>query len=157
MQSRTPPGPLASLQNSTEENSDDRSSTRLNPSCFACGAENPRGLHLEFGSVVPGHVSLAWTPAENLESFRGIIHGGIVTTVLDEAMSHAVVASHWEALTAEMRVRFRQSVRVGESLHVSARVVERRKRKILTEATMKTLDGEERAHAWATFLQLPER
>ncbi len=156
MQSRTQPCHPTPAQ-SFEGNSERRSTPQLNPSCFACGSENPRGLHLKFGPPLPGGVSLEWTPAENLESFQGIIHGGIVTTVLDEAMSHAVVESHWEALTAEVRVRFRQSVRVGESLRVSARVVERRKRKILAEATMKTVAGEERAHAWATFLTLPER
>ncbi len=135
---------------------DRRAAARLNPSCFACGAENPRGLHLQFTPAPAGGVSLEWTPPETLESFRGIIHGGIVTTVLDEAMSHAVVESHWKALTAEVRVRFHQSVHAGERLRVSARVVERRKRRILTEATMKTLAGEQRAHAWGTFLLVPE-
>lgn len=156
MQSRTQPNHPTPTKDPASR-SHRRQAERLNPSCFACGSENPRGLHLKFAPPLPGRASLEWTPAENLESFRGIIHGGIVTTVLDEAMSHAVVASHWEALTAEVRVRFHQSVRAGEALHVSARVVERRKRKILTEATMKTAAGEERAHAWGTFLLLPGR
>lgn len=156
MQSRKQSKPSATLPDPARS-SDRRAAVRLNPSCFACGTENPRGLHLRFATARAGGVSLEWTPAKTLESFRGIIHGGIVTTVLDEAMSHAVVESHWKALTAEVRVRFRQSVRAGERLRVTARVVERRKRRILTEATMKTLAGEERAHAWGTFLLLPER
>ena len=135
---------------------DDFSAKRLNPSCFACGEENPRGLRLAFHDAPGGGVRLEWTPEQHLESFRGVVHGGIVSTVLDEAMSHAVVASHWKALTAEIRVRFRHEVRPGEALEISAQVVERRKRKILVEATMKSADGEERAHAWGTFLLLPE-
>lgn len=137
-------------------NSDSNSASCLNPFCFACGLDNPRGLRLEFAPVLSGGVSLEWTPGENLESFRGIIHGGIVTTVLDEAISHAVVEHHWKALTAEVRVRFHHSVHAGEPLRVSARVVERRKRKILAEATMENLAGEELAHSWASFLLLPE-
>jgi uncharacterized protein (TIGR00369 family) len=91
-------------------------------------------------------------PADSLESFQGVVHGGIVATVLDEAMSKAAIARHWEALTAELKVRYHRSVFPGEPLRISAWVVERRKRRILAEATMKTPAGEERAHAWATLL-----
>jgi acyl-coenzyme A thioesterase PaaI-like protein len=136
----------------SEYDPDNRLVARLNPSCFACGSENPRGLHLEFDFAPAGAVSSEWIPAENLESFQGVIHGGIVATVLDEAMSKAVIARHWEALTTELRVRFRRSVFPGEVLCVAAWVVGRRKRRILAEATMRTLAGEERAHAWATLL-----
>jgi uncharacterized protein (TIGR00369 family) len=133
-------------------NPDDRFVTRLNPSCFVCGAENPRGLHLEFDLASAGVVGSEWMPVDSLESFQGVVHGGIVATVLDEAMSQAVIARHWQALTAELRVRYHRLVFPGEILRVSAWVVERRKRRIQAEATMKTLAGEERAHAWATLL-----
>ncbi len=130
---------------------DERYQARLNPGCVVCGAENPKGLHLEFVPDFDG-VGADWTPAEGWESFFGTIHGGIITAVLDEAMSRAVIACNWEALTVDLRVRFRARVTPGEKLHVRGWVVEKRRRKILTEATLVTPTGVERAHASAVFL-----
>ncbi len=127
-----------------------------NPACVVCGPENPRGLRLRFHPLDDGAVGADWTPTADWEGFKGVIHGGIVSTVLDEAMSHAVSARGWPALTCELRVRLRRHVEPGLALQVRAWVVERRRRKILTEAVLTTPGGEEHAHAWATFLALPE-
>lgn len=123
-----------------------------NPACVVCGPENPRGMQLRFQISDDGEVVADWTPTPDWEGFKGIIHGGIVTTVLDEAMSQAVSARGWPALTCELRVRLRKHVSAGQTLRVRAWVVERQRRKILTEATLSSGSGEEHAHAWATFL-----
>lgn len=123
--------------------------------CFVCGSENPKGLHLHYDCGVDGAVNATWTPTSICEGFRGIVHGGIVSTVLDEAMSKAVFATECQALTCELKVRFRHHVTVGEPLRISGWVVARQKRKITAEASLCTLDGKERAQAWATFLILP--
>jgi len=91
------------------------------------------------------------------EGFQGIIHGGILATVLDEAMSKAVVATRCEALTVALRVRFRRRVVCGEPLRIRAWVVKRTKRLIAAEATLTAGDGVECAHARASFLALPRR
>jgi acyl-coenzyme A thioesterase PaaI-like protein len=122
------------------------------PSCFACGEGNPHGLQLRFTCIEPGRVEAGWEPRREFEGFQGVIHGGIVSTVLDEAMSKAVSSQKWQALTAELRVRLKHAVGPGESLQVRGWVVERRKRRILTEATLTDGQGVEKAHAWATFL-----
>jgi len=127
-----------------------------NPACVVCGPENPRGLRLRFHALEDGAVGADWTPTSDWEGFKGVIHGGIVTTVLDEAMSHAVSARGWPALTCELRVRLRKHVEPGFPLQVRAWVLERRRRKILTEAVLTAPGGEEHARAWATFLALPE-
>jgi acyl-coenzyme A thioesterase PaaI-like protein len=95
-----------------------------------------------------------WRTNEIWEGFRGVIHGGVVSTVLDEAMSKAVAAEGIRALTCELRVRLRQHVGSSEELQVKGWVVERRKRRILTEACLCDRSGRERAHAWATFLEV---
>lgn len=131
-------------------------STQAKPSdhCFACGSRHPHGLHLRFSRDGDHGVEALWQADEAWESFEGVIHGGIVSTVLDEAMSHAVAATGVPALTCELRVRLRHRIEPGERLHVSGWVVEKRKRKVVTEATLKDREGRERAHAWATFLEL---
>jgi hypothetical protein len=128
-----------------------RATAPLNPACVVCGQENPCGLHLEF--QMDGDVSMArWTASAGWESFKGVIHGGVICAVLDEAMSQAIIAAGYEALTAEMRIRFRNKVSVNDVLSVRGWVVRVQKRKVVAEGSLVSADGVERAHAWATFL-----
>lgn len=90
----------------------------MNSSCFVCGRENSRGLHLAFEKSEGGKMSAIWTPDRPTEGFGGILHGGLVSTVLDESMAKAVAASGAEALTAELRVRFRRHVAAGAALRI---------------------------------------
>ena len=125
--------------------------------CFVCGRDNASGLQIRFITDPAGTAAADWTPGASWEGFQGILHGGIVATVLDEAMSKAVAATRCQALTAELRVRYRHFVSTGEALHVRGWIVTRAKRLITTEATLAAADGSERAHAWARFLTLPDR
>jgi acyl-coenzyme A thioesterase PaaI-like protein len=121
--------------------------------CVVCGAGHPHGLRIRYHADPAGSVTADWTPVETWEGFRGLIHGGVLATALDEGMSKAVAAAGYEALTAELRVRYRRHVRAGELLRIRAWVVERRKRLVAAEATL-TGGDVERAHAWARFLLL---
>jgi acyl-coenzyme A thioesterase PaaI-like protein len=134
---------------------DEASRARLNPACVVCGTQNPNGLGIEFARDTDG-VRASWLPTKGWESFRGIIHGGIVTAVLDEAMSKAIISRDWQALTAELRVRFHGRVSPGDTLQVRGWIKDRRKRRIRAEAMLTTDNGQELAHAWATFLTAPE-
>ena len=96
----------------------------------------------------------SWHTDEEWEGFPGVIHGGIVSTVLDEAMSQAVVAFGVPAFTCQLLVRLHHHVGTAEQLDVKGWVVEKRKRKIMTEASLIDEGGKERAHAWATFLEM---
>jgi acyl-coenzyme A thioesterase PaaI-like protein len=126
----------------------------LNSNCIVCGAQNANGLQLTFETRSNG-VRARWAPKTGWESFQGTVHGGIITAVLDEAMSKAIIASGWEAFTVELRVRFHHRVSPGEELYVRGWVVERHKRRILAEACLTAETGRERAHAWGAFLVPP--
>ena len=123
--------------------------------CFACGASNANGLKLQFRVDDDGSVIADWTPSNVWEGYQGMIHGGIVSTVLDEAMSKAVAAAAKPALTCHLEVRLRRAVAPGESLVVRGWVVKKRKRYIRVEAQLCDRLNVERAHAWATFLAVP--
>ena len=122
--------------------------------CFACGARHPNGLKLQFHVNGHGSVTADWTPSNSWEGFQGIIHGGIVSTVLDEAMSKAVAAAAKPAFTCHLEVRLRRPVAPGEPLVVRAWVVKKRKRYVRVEAELRDRLSVERAHAWATFLEV---
>jgi acyl-coenzyme A thioesterase PaaI-like protein len=125
---------------------------QLNSNCIACGPENLRGLKLEFQTRPEGVASAVWDTSADWEGFKGVIHGGILTTVLDEAMAKAVLAASLAGFTCELKVRFRRVVETGETLQVRGWLVSRDRRKLMTEATLCGAGGKERAHAWATFL-----
>jgi acyl-coenzyme A thioesterase PaaI-like protein len=123
--------------------------------CFACGAEHPHGLKLQFRVEEDGLAVADWTPSKNWQGFQDIIHGGIVSTVLDEAMSKAVAAAARPALTCHLEVRLHRAVAPEESLLIRGWVVKKRKRFIRVEADLRDRQNVERAHAWATFLEVP--
>jgi uncharacterized protein (TIGR00369 family) len=97
--------------------------------CLVCGRDNPHGLHLDL-HVDPetGTVSAEFTPTVHHIGFEGIIHGGLLATVLDEAM---VWAATWGGrrfcVCAEMTVRYLRTAAVGQSLRVEARLTSDRK------------------------------
>lgn len=124
--------------------------------CFACSPDNARGLQLEFQQSEDGAVVAEWIPEADLEGYRGIVHGGLVSTVLDEAMAKVVAATGSEALTAELHVRFRQQVRSGAPAQVRGWIESRNRRLLKTEASLMGQDGEELAHAWAMFLAVKQ-
>ena len=124
------------------------------PTCFACAPAHPDGLRLCFHTEQPGVVTAEWVPDRRWEGFRGIIHGGIVATVLDEAMSKAVASTGTPGLTCQLEVRLRHSVVPAEVLRVRAWVVEVRKRRVRVAAEIRDAADVEKAHATATFLIL---
>jgi len=128
--------------------------------CFACGPENQIGLKLQFEHDPRGEARALWTPAPLHEGWPGVVHGGLLSTVLDEAMSHAVMAAGLKAMTAELRVRFREPAPPQNTLMVKAWIVARARRLVEAEASITGADGREYAHGWGRFLcvdSLPDR
>ena len=124
--------------------------------CFVCGGDNPRGLRIRFRIETEGRSLAHWQPGADWEGFHGIIHGGIVSTVLDEAMSKAVASIGCHALTAELRVRFRHPVHSGRGVSIRGTVIDRNRRRIRAEASLTDRDGQELAHSWGVFLIPPD-
>jgi uncharacterized protein (TIGR00369 family) len=120
--------------------------------CIVCGPDNPRGLQLSFKALEDESVETRWEASFTFEGFTGVLHGGIICLLLDEAMAKAVLSRGWRAMTVELKVRYRHHVSTGEKLRISGRVAERKRRRILTEAVVETEEGEERARASGVFL-----
>src|ERR1017187_2607347 len=145
-------------QEKDEVTKERRTSILSASSCFVCGPDNPRGLHLAFQTNEGGEMIAEWIPEPEMEGYQGIVHGGIVRTVLDVALATVVDATGADALTAELSVRFRQQVSSGSPVHVRGWIAGQNRRMINTEAVLTGADGVELAHAWAVFLALkPER
>jgi acyl-coenzyme A thioesterase PaaI-like protein len=104
---------------------------RSDHGCFGCGDANEIGLHLRFeadGEVVKA----TFVPGPDHQGFGGIVHGGIISTVLDEAMAWATARAGFWAMTGDMRVRFRSPLNIGETTLVTARITGTRGRFVTT-------------------------
>lgn len=88
-----------------------------------CGDENFWSLGLVFRSDAEGGVSAAFQGHAGLQGYDGILHGGIVSALLDAAMTHCLFRHGIRAVTAELKVRFHQPVPFAAPLLLSARPV----------------------------------
>jgi acyl-coenzyme A thioesterase PaaI-like protein len=94
--------------------------------CFACGPDNPIGLHLHFEPEGEGVIARA-TLATNYQGWQSIAHGGIAMSLLDEAMAHAAGAAGHRGMTASLNARFRNPVPIGAPLTITGRVAWQRR------------------------------
>jgi acyl-coenzyme A thioesterase PaaI-like protein len=109
------------------------------PMCFACGKDNPVGLKLKIvkdGDEARGE----FTVSELYQGWRGYVHGGIIFTILDEAMAYAFYPEI-RGVTAKTEVRIRQPVPIGVPLLVAGRVVKKTRKLFTTAAEITLRDG----------------
>lgn len=106
-------------------------SLRSDGLCFVCGQLNPLGLRLRVEGR-DGRCSFEWTPDPRYQGWEGILHGGIVTAVLDEAMAYAAMSVAGHSATVEISVSFHRPVMTGREVQVRAEVESNRGRLTLT-------------------------
>jgi len=101
--------------------------------CLLCGSRNPHSLRVKFEPDEEG-VKAVFAPSRHLQGYRGILHGGIVSSLLDAAMTHCLFHRGIKALTADLRVRFYHSVPWEKDLLIRARITRSRPPLYLTKA-----------------------
>ncbi len=99
--------------------------------CFACGTGNPVGLRLKF-SIEPdsGRAEARTVIAEHFNGWFGAVHGGIITTLLDETMVYACTSIGWMTVTGTIEVKFHRPVPTEEPIVITGEVEENRGRSI---------------------------
>jgi acyl-coenzyme A thioesterase PaaI-like protein len=125
------------------------------PYCFACSGSNPMGLALRYSVAPDGSVWASFLGNCALESYPGILHGGLVATLLDGAMTNCLFAQDIRAMTAELTVRFHNPVLSAEELHIQAWLESSRHGVLKLRATINQ-SGRVKAHARAKFLKRRE-
>ena len=128
-----------------------------NPSerrCFACGPDNPIGLHIDF-TVDEREVCRAeFTPNENHLSWENTVHGGIIYSALDDVTGNIPYARGLVAHTGRCEIRYRCPLREGETISLKG-WVEKEKGRLMVirgEARRKA-DNELIAECTASFLK----
>ena len=122
--------------------------------CFGCGTNNPVGLRLQF-SVAPDHaVVCEATVSDNYEGPPGYLHGGIIATLLDEAMSKANRALGVTAMTRQMQVEYLRPVPSGSPIRIEGHVTRSEGRKHWTTAQILNAAGTVLAQATGLFIAI---
>ena len=125
--------------------------------CFVCGQRNPYGLQLVF-QLENNTIVADFQPREEHQGFPGVIHGGIVAAVLDEALNRTSLLGKNPAwtMTGRLEVRYRRAVPYGQLLRVRASLGSERGRMLQASGTV-TLANDESvllAEAQGTFMSL---
>ena len=131
---------------------------RFNSSCFACSSKNPVGLKMTFMAGKDSVVSEVQVP-EHLCGWNNLVHGGVLTTILDEIMSWS--AMHFLkklVMTKSINITFIKSVMVGDSIKAVGRVLRQEHRhEAQMEGILLDKNGKECVKAEAVFAILPPK
>lgn len=113
-----------------------------NENCFVCGRNNPGGLHLSF-TIDKEKQTLKTTfkASPTYQGWDGIIHGGIISTLLDEAMAKLVYELGYQAVTASLEIKFKRPAPILEPIFVYGEVTEVAKRLIKARSWITSEDG----------------
>ena len=120
--------------------------------CFACGKDNPIGLHIDF-FVTDGVCTAEFTPNENHLSWEDTVHGGIIYSALDDVTGNIPYAMGLVAHTARCEIRYRRPLRKGQTISLKG-WTEKQKGRLMVlrgEARLKS-DNELIAECTASFL-----
>ena len=88
--------------------------------CLLCGPGNGRGLKLDFRPTKEGGVESSLKCSKTLQGYRNIVHGGVISALLDSAMTHCLFAHSIKALTAELKIRFSLPVNTKNTVQLRA-------------------------------------
>jgi uncharacterized protein (TIGR00369 family) len=126
--------------------------------CFACGLENPAGLHLRFCDNGQDQVVCDFTLSPNHQGYPGVAQGGVVAAILDEAGGRTVmIGDHLRLfMTAKLEIKYRQPVPVGVALKAVGRIIKLKDRLASAHAEIQNAAGEVLAEAELLLSNVPD-
>lgn len=93
--------------------------------CFVCGVQNAYGLHMRFYEPEPGVVETNYIVDEHFQGYPGVVHGGIIASMMDEAMGRVFMGDNPPRfmVTAELKIRYRKPVPTSQPLKIRGELV----------------------------------
>lgn len=121
--------------------------------CFGCGPLNEDGLQMTFSPE--GEVSVTeFEVPPRYQSWKGVVHGGMVALLLDEAVGWAAWHRGHPGVTGKLEVRYRLPLRIGERIRLAGRVERIRRTLVYASASIvRVADGATVAEATATLME----
>jgi acyl-coenzyme A thioesterase PaaI-like protein len=120
--------------------------------CFVCGPDNPHGLRIVF-TLEAGICRGRFTPSMHHAGFDQVTHGGIIFSVLDDAMANWLFLQGARGFTAKCEIRYRAPLPVGTSIDIECRLKLRKRRLVMLESDARRHDDKTLiAEAEASFM-----
>ena len=110
------------------------------PMCFGCGRDNTIGLKLDFHQEGES-VRAEFIPGEMYQGWPGVVHGGLICTMLDEVIGYAAGYQGLYAVTVKMEVCYRKPAMIGQRLLLCARVKSVSGRTVVCDGEIQLEDG----------------
>lgn len=98
--------------------------------------------------------STEFVPQPDHQGYDGVVHGGILAALLDDAMANCLWLRGIAAVTAKMALRYREPVQVGEHLLIYGRLLQEREKVATAEGWITTATGKRLVEASGTFFKL---
>ncbi len=125
---------------------------QVHPQCIICGSRHPQGFRLKFNAHADGHVEASFPCKRLYQGYEGYLHGGVIASLLDSAMTNCLFAHGRACLTGELTIRFLKPVIVNQPVIVSARITRSLPPLYHTEAGVQQ-NGQIMAKATAKFME----
>ena len=123
--------------------------------CFVCGTQNPVGLKLNFRYDEKNDEMVSNTVfPRHFQGWQGVLHGGLISTVLDEIMIKAVAQKGLKCVTAELNIKFKKPALLKKEFTIKGKVNEKRRRIVSTEGCVVDSDGVTIATANGKFITI---
>lgn len=122
--------------------------------CFGCGEKNASGLRMEFEADAPPGTACARAFLDKrFQGWQGITHGGVLATMLDDAMAYVGVKELGHpGVMARLNLRFRKPAPVGQIAVVRVLATRRRGKVLELEGRVLSEEGDLWATAQGTFV-----
>ncbi len=104
----------------TPDDRDESSPVRSHPHCWVCSPDNGHGLGVEFRDDSMGGVEGVFPCDEAFTGYAGLLHGGVISSLLDGAMTNCLLSRGLIAVTADLQVRFHHPVQIGLTATIRA-------------------------------------
>jgi uncharacterized protein (TIGR00369 family) len=126
--------------------------------CLVCGLKNPFGLRTVFYELDNRELLAVFTPREEHQSYPGRLHGGIISTILDEAIGRAIMMHSTDdvwGVTVDLQVRFKKPVPLAGELRVVGRITKDGSRFFEGTGELLLADGTVAAEGHGKYLKAP--
>jgi acyl-coenzyme A thioesterase PaaI-like protein len=123
--------------------------------CFVCGAKSESGLHLHYRQE-GDEIVTEFTGTAAHQGFPGVVHGGLLGTILDETMGRTALFTRTWTMTGRLEVRYRNPAPVGERLTCRARLTRGRNSAFEARGEVTLDDGTVLAEAKGLFIRVPD-